>query len=137
MTLNRSQLLVLGFFGVVWIALLLILLLAPGVYLDVLKPPASMRGTVAIGFLAALTALITLLGVGILRRWRWVFWLIVVAFLAGLLRAPASILELVGVLPAAGPTWYELFQAGVGLIQFGIALALLRGYRRSGVWEPF
>jgi hypothetical protein len=44
-------------------------------------------------------------------RWRWTFWLIVVAFLFGVLRVPASILELTGVLPAAGPTWYVLFQA--------------------------
>jgi hypothetical protein len=44
------------------------------------------------------------LGVGVLRRWRWTFWLVLVAFLFGVLRVPASILELMGWLPAAGPS---------------------------------
>src|SRR5207253_1080989 len=44
---------------------------------------------------------------------------------------PASILELAGILPAAGPTWYVLLQAGLGLAQFGIGLVMLAEYRRS------
>jgi hypothetical protein len=53
------------------------------------------------------------------------------------LRVPASLLALTGVLPAAGPTWYVLFQALVGLLQFAIGLAMLAGYRRAGVWGDF
>jgi hypothetical protein len=135
--ITRRQVLVVGFFVGVWIALVAILTFAPGIYAQALNPPPGTTTAVEIGFLVALTALIAFLAVGVLRRWRWAFWLIVVAFLAGLLRAPASILELTGVLPAGGPTWYVLFQGILGLIQFGIGLALLRGHRKAGVWGPF
>ena len=64
-------------------------------------------------------------------------WLSLLAFLAGVLRVPASLLEIGGVLPAAGPTWYELLQGGIGVIQFLIGLAMLAGYRRSGPWGAF
>ena len=67
-------------------------------------------------------------------RRRWTFWLILVAFLFVVLRVPASVLELMGVLPLAGPTWYVVFQAVLGLFQFGIGLLMLDAYRRAGVW---
>jgi hypothetical protein len=68
---------------------------------------------------------------------RWTFWLILVAFLAGVLRVPVAILQLTGVLAADGPTWYVSFQGLIGLAQLAIGLAMLAGYRRSGVWGPF
>jgi hypothetical protein len=57
---------------------------------------------------------ILLLGVGVLLRWRWTFWLITVAFLAGVLRAPAAVLQLTGILTADAPTWYLVFQGLLG-----------------------
>lgn len=57
------------------------------------------------------------------------------AFLAGLLRVPAAVLELADVLPAGGPAWYPVFQAIVGLVQFALGLRMARGYRRGGVWD--
>jgi predicted ferric reductase len=78
-----------------------------------------------------------LLGVGVIRRWRWTFWLVAVAFILGVLRVPASILQFVGLLSADGPAWYTLLQALLGLVQFAIGLAMLAGYRRSGVWGSF
>ena len=83
------------------------------------------------------SAFIALLGIGVLRRWRWTFWLITVAFLFGVLRIPASVLTLKGVLPADGPTWYVLYQGFLGLVQFAIALLMLVGYRRAGTWGAF
>jgi hypothetical protein len=56
------------------------------------------------------------------RRWRWAFWLIAVAFVAGMLRAPAAALELAGVLPPSGPPWYALLQGAIGLVQLAIGL---------------
>ncbi len=53
---------------------------------------------------------------------------------AGVLRVPASALELAGVLPASGPVWYVLVQAAIGLVQFAIGLAMLSGLRSAGVW---
>jgi hypothetical protein len=90
-----------------------------------------------LAFIAALTALIALLSVGVIGRWRWLFWLVLLAFLAGVLRVPASVLELLGLLSRTGPTWYILFQALIGIVQFAIGLALIKGYRKGGVWGPF
>jgi hypothetical protein len=137
--LNRTQRLVLGFFILAWASLVTILLAAPEVYDQALRFPASSdRRLFELAFLAALSAFLVLLGVGVVRRWRWTFWLIVVAFvLGGVLRVPVSILQLSGVLRAEGPTWYVLLQAIIGLIQVAIGLAMLAGYRRSGVWGSF
>jgi hypothetical protein len=56
------------------------------------------------------------------------------AFIAGVLRVPASILQISGVLAAESPTWHVLLQAFLGLIQVVIGLTMLAGYRRSGLW---
>ena len=135
--LNRTQLLVLGFLVLVWIALVAILAFSPDVYAQTLRvAPGDIR-VVEVGFLVALSALIALLMIGVLRRWRWAFWLILVAFLFGVLRLPASAFQLVGLMPATGPTWYEALQGAIGVVQFLIALAMFTGYRRAGVWGAF
>jgi hypothetical protein len=133
---NRTQALVLGFFGVVLGSLLVILVAAPEVYDLALRLPDG-SGVAEVGFLVVLTGLIGLLAFGVLRRWRWIFWLVLVAFLAGILRVPVAILQLTGVLAADVPTWYVLFQGVIGLAQVAIGLAMLAGYRRSGVWGSF
>jgi hypothetical protein len=135
--LNRTQALVLGFFILAWASLLTLLLATPEVYDQALRLPNSDRRLFELAFLAALSIFLVLLGVGVVRRWRWTFWLIVAAFIAGVLRVPASILQLSGVLPAESPTWYVLLQAFIDLVQVGIALAMLAGYRRSGIWGRF
>ena len=84
-----------------------------------------------------LTALFALLSTGVIRGWRWTFWLILVAFMAGILHVLAAALQLVGVMPGEGPIWYVLLQMAIGLIQFVIALAMLTGYRKAGVWGAF
>jgi hypothetical protein len=131
---NRIQALVLGFFVVVWVSLLVILVAAPEVYDEALRLPADRVRPAEITFLAALSAFIVLLAIGVVRRWRWIFWLILVAFLFGVLRVPVAILQLTGVLAASTPSWYVLLQGLIGLAQFAIALVMLVGYRRSGVW---
>jgi hypothetical protein len=133
---NRTQALVLGFFVVALGSLVVILMVAPDVYDQALRLPEG-SGAAEVAFLAGLTAFIGLLTVGVLRRWRWIFWLILVAFLAGILRLPVAILQLTGVLAADVPTWYVVFQGVIGLAQVAIGLAMLAGYRRSGVWGSF
>jgi hypothetical protein len=130
---NRTQTLVLGFFLVAWVSLLMILVAAPEVYDEALRLPGD-RGVTEVAFLAALTGFIALLGVGVVRRWRWAFWLILLAFLAGVLRVPVAILQLTHVLSTNVPSWYVVFQGLIGLAQLAIGLAMLVGYRRSGVW---
>lgn len=130
-SLNRIQQLVLGFFAFVWLALVAILLIAPDVYTQALS---QMNGAL---FLLALTLLIAVLVAGTWRRWRWTFWLVFIAFLFGLLRVPAAALELAGVIPAGGPGWYEVLQGVIGAVQFAIAVAMIAGYRKGGVWADF
>jgi hypothetical protein len=83
--------------------------------------------------LARAVDLDTLLAVGVLRRWRWIFWLILLAFLAGVLRVPVAILQLAGVLPVNVPSWYVVFQGLIGVAQLAIGLVMLADYRRCGV----
>ena len=137
-SLNRTQRLVLGFFVSAWAAFIVILLVAPEVYDQALRLPGDERGVPPLVFLAALSAFLALLGVGVVRRLRWTFWLVLVAFvLGGVVRVPVSVLEFVGVLPAEAPAWYVLLQALIGVVQFAIGLAMLVGYRRAGVWGSF
>ncbi len=138
MVVNRTQALVFGFMLLAWIALVSILIGAPYVYDQTLKLPPGDRRSGELVFLALISAVIALLGIGVVRRWRWTFWLIVIAFvLGGMLRVPATILELAGILPAQGPAWYALLQGVIGVIQFLIGLAMLAGYRRAGLWGAF
>jgi hypothetical protein len=104
---NRTQALVLGFFLLAVTSLLVILAAAPEVYDQALRLPTGNRA-VEIAFLAALISFIALLGVGVVRRWRWIFWLILVAFLAGLLRVPVP----VAILQLAG-SWQPMTHAGI------------------------
>ena len=135
---NRSQVLVLAFLAAAWVALLAILLAAPAIYTAQLPATAPGGGTVmAAVFFALITLLIAAISIGVLRRWRWMFWLVVAAFAAGILRALAAPLELMGLFRTGSPAWYVLLQAAIGVVQFAIAVALLRGYRRSGAWGPF
>jgi hypothetical protein len=70
-----------------------ILVAAPEVYDPALRLPDG-SGVAEAAILVVLTAFIGLLAVGVLRRWRWTFWLVLVAFLAGVLRVPVAILQL-------------------------------------------
>ena len=99
-----------------------------------LRPPPGWPRWTQTAFLVALCALIGLLSIGVLRRWRWTFWLVLVAFLAGVLRVPVAILQLTGVLPASTPSWYVVLQGLIGGVQLAIGLVMVAGYRRSGVW---
>ena len=110
---------------------------APDVYDQALRLPPSWPQWAGTVFLLALVAFIALLAVGVVRRSRWIFWLILLAFLAGVLRVPVAILELTHVLSTNVPTWYVVFQGLIGLAQLAIGLAMLVGYRRSGVWGAF
>ena len=137
MAINRSQGLVLGFLTATVLALLAIFAYAPSVYTGVLHAALGQTPAGEIAFLTALLVFVGFVGFGVVRRWRWMFWLIVIAFLAGFLRVPASALELMRVVPTQGPGWYIAFQGLVGVILVGIAVALLIGYRKAGVWGPF
>ena len=129
--LSRSQALTLGFFVFAWASLLVILAVSPEIYDRTLRLAPGDDDIARLAFVVGLTVFIALLCFGVVRRWRWAFWLILIAFLAGVLRVPASVLELAGTLPAQGPTWYTALQAVFGVVQFAIGLVMLADYRRS------
>jgi hypothetical protein len=133
---NRTQTLVLGFFLVVLVSVMAIRVATPDVYDQAFRLPPGDRRLETI-FLAALVAFIVLLAITVFRRWRWIFWLITAAFLAGVLRVPVVMLQLMGFLAADTPTWYLLYQGLLGVVQFAIGLTMLAGYRRAGVWGAF
>jgi hypothetical protein len=133
---NRTQTLVLGFFVVVWVSVLVILVATPEVYDLALRLPADHR-IVELAVLAGLSGFIGLLVVAVVRRWRWAFWLILVAFLFGVLRVPVAVLQLTGALASNVPAWYVVFQGLLGVVQFGIGLVMAVGYRRAGAWGAF
>jgi hypothetical protein len=135
--INRTQWLVLAFFLAVWAAVITILAVSPQVYRPGLaRAPGSLRAA-QIVFVVALSGLIGVISAGVVRRWRWLFWLILVVFLLGVLRVPVTVLELSGLMVASGPAWYIAVQGGVAVARFAIALLMLAGYRRSGVWGAF
>jgi len=120
-----------------WGVLVGLVVAAPDALAGASKLPGGGSRLAQLALLAAISALIVVLGVGVVRRWRWTFWLVLVAFLAGLLRVPASGMELAGLLPATGPEWYVALQGAIGLVQFAIGVAMLSGFRRAGVWGAF
>jgi hypothetical protein len=81
--INRVQVLVLAFLLMAWLSLVVILVAAPEVYELRLRSLPGPQPVVAIVFVLALTAFIVFLSIGVLRRWRWTFWLILIAFLFG------------------------------------------------------
>ena len=85
-------------------------------------------------FIVGITALIGVLLLGIVRRWRWVFWIVLVASLGGALRIVGSALELAGLIATALPAWYVLLQGAIGAVQVGVAAVMIQRYRRGGIW---
>ena len=134
---NRTQRLILGFFALILVLLVAILVFDPEIYDSTLNLVPGPHVIHDLAFLIAISAFISLLTVGVVRRWRWTFWLVLVAFLAGIFRPLASILQLLDVLPANAPDWYVELQAVIGGVQFLIAIAMIAGYRKGGVWAAF
>jgi hypothetical protein len=140
--INRTKALILVLFVVYWAAIVAILVAARNVYDQILalqigELPSNYQWPAEISVLVVLTSLLLLLSAGVIRGWRWTFWLILVVFLAGVLHVVTGALQLAAVLPANGPTWYVLFQTVIGLIQFVIAVGMLVGYHKRGIWGAF
>jgi hypothetical protein len=72
--------------------------------------------------------------VGLVRHWRWLFWLLLLAIGASFLDIPVTILQLLGALPNVVPLWYSLFRMGVALPEIALAVWMMRLYRHQGVW---
>jgi hypothetical protein len=130
---TRTQVLVIAFFAVAWLSIVAILGVAPDVYDEALRL-GNASDAIRFATLGSITAVISLLTVGVVRRWRWTFWLIVVAFLAGILRIPVSLLQLTDVIHTSLPSWYIAYQCALGITQFIVGILMVLGYRRASYW---
>ena len=139
--MNRTKVLVLALFAGYWVIVVVLLVAARDFYdsqlPQAMRLPGNNQRLAEIGTLLAATALFAVLSIGVIRSWRWTFWLILIVFLFGIVRVPAAVLQLAGIVPRQDPVWEAVFQAVVGLMQFVIALAMLAGYRKAGVWGAF
>jgi hypothetical protein len=139
--MNHTKALVLALFAVYWVTVVTILVAARDVYDSLLpqavRSPGNNQQSAEVGTLLVLTGLFALLSTGVIRGWRWTFWLILVVFLVGIVRVPTAALQLAGISARQDPAWYVVLQAVVGLTQFVIALAMLAGYRKAGIWGAF
>jgi hypothetical protein len=107
---------------------------APDVYDQALRLPPGWPRWAGTVFLLGLVAFIALLQLASCGDRAGASGLLLLAFLAGVLRVPVAILQLTHVLSTNVPSWYVVFQGLIGLVQLAIGLAMLFGYRRSGVW---
>jgi hypothetical protein len=131
--MNGAKVLVLAFFAAYWAMVVVMLLTARSLYDQILSLSGN-QARAEIPALVVLTALFGTLSIGVIRGWRWTFWVILIVFMVGLLRALYSVLQVTGIVPRQGPVWYVILPGPIGLVQFCIAVVMLAGYRKAGGW---
>jgi len=130
------QLALIAFFVLAVGFLLIVYLISPQIYTQVLlvHAAAGERPAAITLFLFAILLFVALLVVGVLRRWRWVFWGVLVAFVAQIIAIPVDVLQLAGVLPLDFPVWYEMVRLMVSILQLAIGIWMIWLYRRYATW---
>ncbi|GHO98313.1 hypothetical protein KSF_083610 [Reticulibacter mediterranei] len=133
---NRLQQALIAFFVFCALFIVVAYIVDPIIITDGLKlsQATGRYPLVASAFVLLLLLLIGLMIVGIVRRWRWLFWLLLIDFTCSTLQVPAAILQLNGLLPETAPAWYILSRAGVGLLQVALACWMWWIYWHYGVW---
>jgi hypothetical protein len=136
-TQRALQRALIAFFASTVAVLVVLYLVAPSIYLQTLlqDPQATDTHPLAVNlFFVAILTFVATLCVGVVRRWRWIFWLTPVAFLASLLEIPAGILQLMDVIPIQQPAWYIILRMAIALVEFALGIWMLRIWRTCGVW---
>ena len=134
---HRLERILIAFFLLATLFLFVVYFVDPSIYTQtlMLKPsPADRYPFPVTLFLVGILIFIGVLIVGVLRHWRWLFWLLLLAFGFSILEIPATILQLTGVIPNPFPIWYSLSRMGVAIIEVVIAVWMVQIYRRYGVW---
>jgi len=139
MTVRRLERTLLAFFLLATLFAVVVYVAAPSIFTNTLllhPSPTDRYPFVATLFLMALLVFIAVLLVGVRLHWRWLFWLLLIAFGAMILDIPATILQLIGIVPNLFlfPVWYSLCRMGVSLLAVSIAAWMLSIYRHYGVW---
>ncbi len=134
---RRLQRTLLAFFLLAVLFLVVVYVAAPSIYtntLSLMPSPTGRYPAATTLLLAGVGVFLSIVMIGVLRRWRWVFWLVLVATGSMILDLPVTLLQLTGILPALFPVWYSLCRMGASLIAVGIFVWMLQLYQRYGVW---
>ena len=137
LTVQRLSAVIIAFFVLAALSALAVYLADPTIYTKVLMPESTTVDRYPLPatlFLITLLLFITALIIGVLRHWRWLFWLLLIANSFSILEVPATILQLNGVIPNPYPVWYSLYRMSIAVIQVGIAIWMIRIYYQYGVW---
>ena len=135
--LRRLERMLMAFFLLVALSLLVVYSADPSIYTNTLTLQSTTTDRYPLPatlFLFGILVFITVLMVGVTRHWRWLFWLILIAFGFSILQIPATILQLSGVIPDNFPVWYSLYRMVIALFQALIAVWMVQIYRKYGVW---
>ena len=125
------------FFGLAVVALLGLYLADPTLYVRMLlltPRPGDSHPVIVTVFLGGILLFVSVLSVGVLRCWRWLFWGLLIANGLSVLDIPGTFLAVSGVLPLTMPLWYGLLRIGVSVVQVAIAVWMFRLYQQHGVW---
>ena len=137
--MNRTQAAVVGFIISAWLALVVTFIARPSLY-DTQLHQIALAGQPGLraAFVAAIGLLLIVLTIGTVRRWRWLFWLLLIAFATGLVRIPLLGLQLLGLAPLGCPP-VVCRPSGRHRLRAGgdRHLAMYAGYRKHGLWGAF
>jgi hypothetical protein len=128
---------VIAFFILAAISLLVVYAVDPAIYaqsLSLAPSPGDRYPVTVTLFMVGILTMIALLILGVLRHWRWLFWLMLVAFASSALQIPITLLLVIGVFPSPYPLWYGLLRMGIGVIELALAVWMIHIYRHEGVW---
>lgn len=134
---TRLERTIIAFFILAATSLLVVYVADPAIYtqsLSLTSSPAERYPVPVTLFLVGVLTMIALLILGVVRHWRWLFWLILLAFTGSIIQIPVEGLQLLGVFPNPYPVWYSLYRGGVGVIELGFAFWMIQTYRHQGVW---
>jgi hypothetical protein len=135
--LRRLGRILIAFFLLATLFLLVVYVAAPSIYTQTLSLHSSPTDRYPLPvtlFLVAILVFIAVLIVGVVRHWRWLFWLLLVAFGFSIFQIPVTILQLTRVIPNPFPVWYSLCRMGIASIELAIAVWMVQIYRHYGVW---
>jgi hypothetical protein len=134
---KRLERAIIAFFVLCALFVVGIYISAPSIYTQVLMLSSTATDRYpwpATLLLVGLLLFMTLVMFGVVRHWRWLFWLLLLAFGFSILQVPAGILQLMNVLPDSFPAWYTLTRIGVAVVEVGLAVWMIWIYRSYGIW---
>lgn len=137
MLVRRLEQVLIAFFVLAALSLVGVYVAVPSMYASTLLLTPSLTDRYPFSatlFLSLILVFIAVLIVGTVRHWRWLFWLVLIAFSFSILEIPATLLQLAGLFPGRFPLWYSLYRMSVALIEGGIAVWMFQIYRKYGVW---